>query len=309
MFGRRGEQHNPAEPEELYRQIRDDFYFRTTGPLPGAGQTGEAANAGWLPLPERTVAFQLAEPLSACGTAQALRLQLKPSDDEADSQGSCPANGFIATIEVCTITDALGIVKSSLLADPHTLQIAAWTTGLAIELDGILQPYAFGEGCDCPGSGSHGSGSEGSGSAGSGSEGSGSAGSGSGGGGSGGGGSGGCCNGNCATSICCPTDCSAAPAIKAAATFAGTYTSLNFAATTLSRTGCAWSVTAGTGASVAIDCVNGGWVVTVQGGTSTQWKSDPMHVGSPYPPSGSYLCDIYVNGDPSGGPVTVTISK
>ena len=53
MFGDRGEQHNPAEPEELYRRIRDDFYFRQTG-LPVPGMTGASANGGWLPLPAPT---------------------------------------------------------------------------------------------------------------------------------------------------------------------------------------------------------------------------------------------------------------
>ena len=106
---------------------------------------------------------------------------------------------------------------------------------------------------------------------------------------------------------CCPTDCSSAPALKAAASFSGAYVTLNFTATALTRTGCTWSVTVG-GATVSIACVNGGWVVTANGGTSVQCRSDPMHFGSPYPPSGSYTCDI-CTGDTSAGPITVTISK
>lgn len=296
MFGDRGDQHNPAEPEELYRQLRDEFYFRTTGkPPPAVGQTGMAADGGWIPLPDRTFAFQLTEPLVACGTAQAVLIQPKASAAGSGSNpGSCPTNGFDALTETLTITDALGIVNGQLLADPDTLTIPSGCTGLAIELDGILQPYAFGEGCQCAGSGSAGSGSAGSGSAGPG---------------SGSAGSGGCCNGNCATAICCPTDCSSAPTLNAAATFPPAYSAASFTAITLSREGCSWGITAGNASSVTIDCVNGGWVVSVQGGTSTAWKSDPLHVGSPYPPSGTYLCDIYVSGDPGGGPVTVTISK
>ena len=154
-----------------------------------------------------------------------------------------------------------------------------------------------------------GSGSGGSGSAGSGSEGSGSGGSGSGSAGSSSAGSGTCCQGSCATAICCPTDCSTAPALKAAATFPVAETALNVPATALTRSGCTWGlVNGGNSTSIGIACVNGGWVVTVQGGTSTQYKSDPLHVGSPYPPSGDYICDIYETGV-AGGSITVTISK
>lgn len=77
MFGDRGEQHNPAEPEELYRQIRDDFYFRQTG-LAVPGFTGSLANGAWLPLPKgiTLVLVRLAEDWYACNSANATLLSV-----------------------------------------------------------------------------------------------------------------------------------------------------------------------------------------------------------------------------------------
>jgi hypothetical protein len=68
MFGQRGDQYNPAEPEELYRRMRDEFYFRAPDPLPPAtGQTGAGANGGWIPLPKDVIPFELKADATAPG--------------------------------------------------------------------------------------------------------------------------------------------------------------------------------------------------------------------------------------------------
>ncbi len=92
MFGDRGEQHNPAEPEELYRQIRDDFYFRQTG-LPAPGQTGMAANAGWVPLPKGITLIQTLTDWYNCQAVSAQIMQLQQCCQDNSGNPVCPSCG------------------------------------------------------------------------------------------------------------------------------------------------------------------------------------------------------------------------
>ncbi len=92
MFGDRGEEHNPAEPEELYRQIRDDFYFRQTG-LPVPGFTGSLANGAWLPLPKGITLVQTLADWYNCQAVSAQIMQLQQCCQDNSGNSVCPSCG------------------------------------------------------------------------------------------------------------------------------------------------------------------------------------------------------------------------
>ena len=94
MFGDRGDQHNPAEPEELYRQLRDEFYFRTTGkPPPAVGQTGMAADGGWVPLPEGITLVKTLDDWYNCQNVSAQIMQLQQCCQDNSGNPVCPSCG------------------------------------------------------------------------------------------------------------------------------------------------------------------------------------------------------------------------
>lgn len=147
MFGDRSEQHLPSEPEEFFRRLKQDWYYRQTGaPLEG--------QFPWKLLAPEVVAFQLTGPLAACSTAPAVLIQ-----PVGMTGGSACFNGFTVTTAAITITDAIGFVNSELLASGSPLAVPTGTAGLATLIWGIYQPFAFGTDCQCGSGSGSGSGS------------------------------------------------------------------------------------------------------------------------------------------------------
>ena len=155
MFGDRGEQHNPAEPEELYRQIRDDFYFRLSG-LPVPGFCAPLANGAWLPLPRHIIRVQVTADWDTCDDGQGVEVTL---DSDNVPQ---------ATTRQVVLRDPLGIATGNKLYDDTTFVVPSGTYLWAIATyDGscpagggvYYEPLNFGQPPPCgSGSGSGGSG-------------------------------------------------------------------------------------------------------------------------------------------------------
>jgi hypothetical protein len=149
-WGDRGEQHNPSEPSEFSKRIKQDWYYNVGGVVPAEGACDQ-------PLPQRVIRVRLTEPLYGCESAKAIHLINTPDESDIES-------------ETLTVYDPINTVANALIAveDKGELYIPAGTCCYAVfvyDSGGIWCAMEYGVCCQGSGSGSEGS--EGSGSEGS----------------------------------------------------------------------------------------------------------------------------------------------